>query len=565
MKKTLALLLALVMLFAMFAACGKKDSNTGSNSDSNTGTNKPISDDGSVSTKTDTIDIDSADTITYPSDDATFKFAMNTEIGYLTQTGHAFGSTGTASLFFGESLLRWNSDTNEVEPFIAESWEWIDDVTLRVKIRDDVTSINGDPFTAHDVIFSWQWGNETAALKQYFNFFDYDKTKAVDDYTVDFVVNTPYPFLPLDLCHGVYHVACEKSVNDLGGKDAMAMNPNACTGPYKMTKLDEVSQVCYAERREDYWGIMPYYKYLEIYSVTDANTRAMGIEAGDYNFAMNPSAASVSAADGKTSKAWYVAGAGRFASFSFNTQHEPLNVKEIRQAIALAINYDAVLAIAGGGNGILSDSAFSSPLNPYSYTEATDPDNCYLGRTDVELAKQKLTEAGYADGFSFKCNYKNSDAVITNCAELVKNQLAQIGIDLELSPVDAATFTAIGRTSDWDSIMTINGNPNPKRTILPFDPRLDTASTTSWVGTAWAPTDIDVGDIIDRCLQTVDDDERMKAFTEMNDICREYVPQIILYCPFITFLSSSDIVNVPVGSQGGPDVCRIFPAEYIEG
>lgn len=113
--------------------------------------------------------------------------------------------------------------------------------------------------------------------------------------------------------------------------------------------------------------------------------------------------------------------------------------------------------------------------------------------------------------------------------------------------------------------MTINGNPNPKRTILPFDPRLDTASTTSWVGTAWAPTDIDVGDIIDRCLQTVDDDERMKAFTEMNDICREYVPQIILYCPFITFLSSSDIVNVPVGSQGGPDVCRIFPAEYIEG
>ena len=578
MKKALALVIALVMVFALFAGCSKSDSKaeTGKTDNTPSGSSSASASTGTAakpgtsveaaaeSTHTETVDLASEEVSVHPSDDATFRFALNTDIGYLTQTGHAFGSAGTGTLFFGESLFRWNSDTCEVEPFIATGAEWIDDTTLRVKIRDDITSVLGDPFTANDILFSFQWGNETAALAQYFNFFDMDNTKVVDDYTIDLAVKAPYPFLTLDLCHGVYHVACEKSIETIGGKEAAAMNPNGLTGPYKMTKLDEVSQVCYAERRDDYWGVMPYYKYLEIYSVTDANTRAMGIEAGDYDFAMNPSSASVAAADGKSSKGWYIAGAGRFCNFAINSDHEPLNIKEVRQAMALAINYEAMVQIAGGGNGMVSDSAFSSPINTFSYTEAKNPDNCFLGRTDLELAKQKLADAGYADGFTINCYYKSTDPVISNCADLLKNQLGQISINLELQPIDNATFNSITRTADWDTHLSTNGNPNPKRTLTPLDPRLSPQTATGWAGASWADG-LDVGTLIDKCVQTVDDAERMKAFEEFNDLCREYVPQIILYCPYIQFLSSPAITNVPVGSQGGPECCRIFPAEYIEG
>ena len=574
MKRIIAVCLLIVMCLALFAACGKKDdtktdtskpASSGTTAPASTGTTKPpaSNDAKDVTVGTETVDLSKEELTVHPSDDATMKFALNTEIGYLNQVGHSFGAAGTGTLFFNECLFRWNSDSCEVEPFIATGYEWIADVTMRVTLRDDVTSIAGDPFTADDVIFSWQWGAETAALTQYFNFFDMEKTKAVDKYTVDFVVKTPYPFLILDLCHGVYAVAVEKSVNDLGGKEAAAMQPNSATGPYKMTKLDEVAQVCYAERRDDYWGIAPYYKHLEIHSVPDANTRAMGVEAGDFTFAMNPSAASVDAADGKSSKAWYIAGAGRFANLALNSDHEPLNVKEVRQAMGLTINYEAMVAIAGAGHGLISDASFSSPLNTFSYTPVSDPDKCFIGKTDVERAKQLLKDAGYADGFTIDCYYKSNDAVISNCAALAQNQLGQVGITLDLQPVDSATFSSITRTSDWDTHMSINGNPNPKRTITPFDVRLDASKATGWFGASWAPADIDVGAIIDRCMQTVDDDKRMEAFKEMNDLTREYVPQIVMFCPYITFLTSPDIVNVPVGSQGGPECCRIFPQAYL--
>ncbi len=564
MKRTLALILALLMAVSLFAACGKKDADTKKDDKPASGANTVSTLDSASSVKDTVLGTQQEaidETKVHPSDTATIKVAWNMEPGGMTQPGHPFGANMNPSYIFGQCLLKWDGAKNEVAPLIAESWEWLDDVTLRLKLRKDVTSIAGDPFTAKDVVFTWNWNHETASLASYYNIFDYEKTKAVDDYTVDIVLLEPYPFLTIDLAHTAYIVACEESVNRIG-KDKTNLDPSAQTGPYKLTRWDE-GQCVYAERRDDYWDTLPYYKYVELWTVTDNNTRAMGVEAGDYDIAMNPSTtATLSAENSPTAKAWFMAHAGTMANFVFNSDLEPLNVKECRQAVALSINYEAHLQVALSGKGVLTDCCLYNPYNEY-YTPVTNPEKNFM-KYDPELAKQKLKDAGYPDGFTINCKYRSNEAMTVTSAEMLKNQLGEVGITLELVQQESAAWYTDMRAGDWNTHLSVGGNPNPKRNITSIDgTRIDHNAATGSCGKNWAPDGIE--ELIDRCLKTVDDAERMKAFTELNDVCREYIPMVILYCPWKTVITSKDIVGFNLTSMGAVDVCSVYPQEYIDG
>ncbi len=546
MKKTLALVLALLMVFTLFAACGKKSD----------GTVKP----------TDTGIVTEPGTTTegpfYPSDDATLILAFNAEPAGMTQPGHSYASTMNPSYIFGETLIYWDSDINDIVPKLATSWEWVDDLTLRLTLRDDVTSINGDPFTASDVVYTFNLNNKTPALAAYYSLFDYENTKVVDDYTVDIALKKAYPFLINDLAHNAYIMCVEASVEAIGF-DKTIDDPSAQTGPYKLTKW-ETGQCVYAERRDDYWGQLPYYKNIEIWTVTDGTTRAMGVEAGDYNLAFNPAVSAVLNAEGSdVLKAWQTPAPGRYANFVFNSDREPLNVKEVRQAMALAINYDAVLQIAYGGAGELADTSCFSPYNQMAYTEASAGiENCMLA-TDVEAAKAKLAAAGYADGFTINCVYRPNDPQTDSSATLLQNQLGAIGITLELRPMENAAFFTEVRSGNWDTHLSVAGNPNPKRAMSQFDPRIDHNAASGSAGQNWYPDNDYLTALVDKCLFTVDDTARMAAFTEFNDICREYAPAVILYCPYASNLTSSDIYHLGLDTMGTVNFLTLYPAEYV--
>ncbi len=308
---------------------------------------------------------------------------------------------------------------------------------------------------------------------------------------------------------------------------------------------------------------MPYYKYIEMWTVTDATTRALGVEAGDYQFAANPSQTAVAAAkDSDKMKGWYLPSAGRIANMVFNSDSEPLNIMECRQAVALAINYEAQLAVAASGEGMLSDCALYSPINEY-YTPASNPDKNFI-KYDPDLAKEKLVEAGYPNGFTIDCKYRTTEAMTISSAEMLQNQLAAVGITLELVPMEAAAWYADMRAGNWDTHLSVGGNPNPKRSIMTCDGnRIDHNAATGSCGKNWAPEGME--DLIDRCLMTVDDAARMAAFTEFNDVCREYIPMVLLYCPYTAYLTSPEIVNIGTNSYGGPNFCTTYPAEYLEG
>jgi len=572
-KKITVLILALVMIFSI-VACNKTTdnpvntpapTNTPAPPSTTTPDNKPPTGNqppsGSPSPTGGEQPAEPPAPSVHPSANAKLRIAFASEPSTLTQPGFAFAQAATPGYIFGETLLGWDSERNDVRPKLATSWEWVDDLTLRLKLREDVTSIAGDPFTASDVVYTFKLNNETTTMAAYYNFFDYEKTKAVDKYTVDLVLKRPYPFLIADLAHNAYIMCVEKSHKAISNP---MEDPSSLTGAYRLVNW-RTNEVVIAERRDDYWGDPPYYKTIEIWTVTDTNTRTMGVEAGDFDFAWSPLLTAIDLADGVKTKAWHTPTAGRYQNFQLNTDNEHLAIKEVRQAIALAINYEALLKIANNNNGVFSDASCFSPYNPMAYTPPTPGKPNFLSQTNVEKAKQLLADAGFpGGGFTIDCVYRPQEAQTATSAELLKNQLGQIGITLELRPCDNATFFEQVRAGTFDTHISVAGNPNPKRCMSQLDPRIGHNAASGSCG-EWYPNSQYLYDLVDKCLFTVDDAARYAAFTEFNDLCREYVPQIILYCPYASNFTSGAIDHIELDIMGSVNLAYIWPADYITG
>ena len=578
MKRALAVVLALVMVLALFAACGEKkaaetktDTQTPAQTQTPTQTPTQSTDKsgaGQTATGTSTttqsvVDLTTVEQL-HPSDDAVLNVATNQEPGALTMPGHAYGADMLAAQFFFEQLLKWDSDTNSPGPWLATEWEWTDDLTLKLKLREDVTSIAGDPFTANDVIFTWNLNNETTALASYYGFFDYENTKALDDYTVQLALKKPYPFLLIDLTNIAYDIAVEKSYKATADPNE---DPKSGTGPYKLVEWHHGVYV-EVERRDDYYGDMPYYKYINFYTVTDSATRVMGVEAGDYNMCTKPTTSQALACkDNPNLKVWSVAGPGSCESFVMNSDHEPLNSKEARQAIALAIDYDSIVQIACSGQGETTDSLFAK-FHPYYCAPSEGAPN-YI-RYDPDLAKEKLKEGGFPDGFTVNLKYRTSDDTTVKSAESIQYMLREVGITVELIPQDSAVWYADMRAGDWDIHMAIGGNPNPKRNINTLDGhRVTHQANTGTTGQQWqleVPGGYEyVEGLIDGCMTTIDEAKSREYFQELQDLVREYVPMLVICVPYSLTITTADIINFGRDSMGSELLVSTYTQEYIDG
>ena len=574
MKKTVALLLAMVMLVGIISACGKKEDsgnvspgttsspNPGTTSNPNPGTTGNPSPGTTSNPSPGTTGNPSPGTTDKPAEkvnpsDKTLNIAFSSQPNSWQQLTMPIGSVNVALQIdvLYDTLINYDSDTGGLLPNLATSWEWINDLTLRLKLLEGVTSINGDPFTADDVVYTIKAGCEEITLASYYSaILDPDNTKAVDKYTVDIAVKEKYPFLPLDLTHNAYQMSVEASVNAAGGLAATRTNPISGTGPYKMVEHVD-SQYAKFERRNDYWGTLPYYKTVVLYFVPDSNTRGMGLEAGEYDYIQRPSSAICNSLKNDPDYKVLYSKNEAVVIFPMNSNREPFNIKEVRQAIALAIDYNAILQVAIGGAGETVNSPFSPTSQAYHPINPSKPN--YLGKYDPAAAKQKLIEAGYPNGFTMSITYRSNDSIWVNSAEIIQNNLKAIGITVNLNPVDNAVFYTDSETGNHDSLIWTQQNPNPRRMIQILDDRYIQCN----VEAGWITQDI--MDLFDRGLTELNDDARYKIFGEITDILREQVPLVPLVQANTAHLMNSKIIHFKTCSYGVIKVESVWEEGYL--
>lgn len=317
-----------------------------------------------------------------------------------------------------------------VTPELADSWEWVDDNTMRWHLREGVTFHNGEPFNAEAVKFSLErimdeatgspW---RASLVAWF-----DHVNIVDDYTVDVVSKFPTVSQLLEV--GRMPMVPPGYIEEVGD-DGFAANPVGA-GPFKFVEWIKGDRVV-LEANPDYWSGAPAVQRLIFRVIPEATTALAEIEAGTLDVATIPPEA-CAALEGNEFAHCVSARSIQNVRVSFTKGMED---PALRKAIAHAINVDSIIENIMGGRAVKS----VGPMSQLVWGSSPDlPGYAY----DPELAKSILAEAGI-DPTTLTIPLSFAEGRIQKgreVAEAIAADLALIGIDVELRPSEYGVWFA---------------------------------------------------------------------------------------------------------------------------
>ena len=332
-----------------------------------------------------------------------------------------------------EGLVLRNNVTGEFDPLIAESWEQIDDLTIRFHIRHDIVDHAGNPFNANDVYFTVQRGCASTLKSYVWSAFDPEGCVVIDDYTVDIATKEPFAPAMQYLCNNGALMVSQKAVEDAASLDEYGRNPTGGTGPWKFVEWVAGDRIV-LERNEDYYGDKPYFKNLVIRNITDDTTRAMSLESGDIDFNIKVASAQLENLRENPRVDVYDVTSTTLTYMCFNVANGgPWADARVRQALRYALDLDPMVNLAFSGAAVTADSIYCSSLSCY-----VKPDEAHTYTYDVEKAKALLAEAGYPDGFEINLWTNENQSRIDLC-DMIQNAWAQIGVTANVQILDFAT------------------------------------------------------------------------------------------------------------------------------
>ena len=319
---------------------------------------------------------------------------------------------------------------DQMAPCLAESWKMAPDgLSYAFTLRKDVLFHNGEPLTADDVKFSLERyrGSSSKTLKERVAGVDIH-----DQHRLTIRLNEPWPdFLTFYAgATGAGWIVPRKYVQQVG-EDGFKKAPVGA-GPYKFVSFTPgVELVC--EAFEGYWRKPPAVKRLVFKVVPDEATRLAALQRGEVDIAYSirgELADELTRTPGLALKA--AVGSATFWLY-FADQWDaqsPWHDQRVRLAANLALDHKTINQALTLGYSRLTNSVF--PENFDYYWQPPDP--VY----EAARARKLLAEAGHARGFDAGDYY--CDASYANIAEVVLNNLREVGIRVKLRPLERAAF-----------------------------------------------------------------------------------------------------------------------------
>lgn len=350
-----------------------------------------------------------------------------------------------ANLFQGLTRIGRNG---EVLPSLAESWEVSDDGKIYTfNLRSGVTFHDGTTFDAEDVKFTLDRAraeDSTNAQKQLFAAID--TVEVIDPETVKITLSSP---------QGAF-------LYNLGWGDAVIVAPESAetnkekpigTGPFKFEKWAKGSSISLV-KNADYWGEPVALEKAEFRVVPDAAAAIPALLSGDVQaFPQMPVGDALSQIESDPRFVVAIGATEGETILSTNNGKEPFNNIKVRQAIAHALNREEIIAGNGTGYGTPIGSHFSPANEAYVDLTGTYP-------YDPAKAKALLAEAGYPDGFKATLKLP-PPAYARDGGQVVASQLRQVGIELEIIPVEWAQWLEqVFKNKDYDLTIVSHTEPN---------------------------------------------------------------------------------------------------------
>lgn len=351
-----------------------------------------------------------------------------------------------------ETLFKLSKDLRP-EPWLASGARQLDEKTWEIILRQGVKFHNGALMDASAVKASLERALTKSPVAK--AVLDVARIEVKNPSTVIIVTNNPSPILPGLLTEPASAIV-DAAAAEAMGDNAFAERP-VLTGPFKVERL-QIDRELVAVRHREYWGPLPLVGRVIISYLPDNNTRVLALQSGDIDIAQYIAPESVPTVKGVAILAVVPATPVALEFIYLNFRRGPWKEARVREAIALAIDREALVKAVMHGLGVAATSPF-----PPAFLECRQ---LQVRPFDPAKARQLLTQAGYqdrdGDGYVEKDSQPLTMTLLTYrqrpelvpMAEAVQASLKAIGIKVDVRMVEQ--INAVLAQGDWDGGMYFN-------------------------------------------------------------------------------------------------------------
>ncbi len=438
-------------------------------------------------------------------------------------------------------------------PQLAASWKNLDNLTWEIKLRKGVVFHNGAPFTADDVIFTWERVPNVPNSPNSFSQFtrNVEKIIKVDDHTIQMKTATPTPMLPNDMAN-VYIVSAS-AAKGMTTQDFNSGKAAIGTGQYELVEWKNGEQLV-LKRFEQYWGPKPTWAKVTERVIAKDPTRLAALLSGQVDaidavpsadLARIKSDGKFSLFRGPAALVHYIALDSARDVSPFVTAKDgkpldrnPLKDMRVRKALSLAINRALIVQRIMDGSGIPASQLLGEQFPGSLKGLKADP-------FDLIKAQALLKEAGWTDGFRIVLHATNdrypNDASV---AQAIAQMWTRLGLKAEVETLPGSLFFSRASRQDFSAFAAQYGAEEAANSL-----RALIATTTPAKGFGTANRTRYSNSVVDQllgdALQTMDDERRDELLGRAIRFAMNDQPLIPVFYPIFDFAAKKGMVVTP--------------------
>lgn len=454
-----------------------------------------------------------------------------------------------------ETLVNFKPGTLELTPGLAESWTPNDDATVwTFTLRQGVKFHDGTAFNADAVVFNLQRfadptfefgyraeGNTFSIFPYIFGGFQGEPSslwagvEKVDENTVNVILTRPTPLFPNLIAASYFGISSPDAIKAAGIKYGTPEGGAVGTGPFQFTEW-QPGQSLTLTRFDGYWGEPAKLPGVVVRFIADAPERLAELQAGSIDLTTDLAPEALTTIQNDPNLALTPLEPFNIAFLSLNLNNKPFDDPKVRQAIAYAIDKQAILDSFYGGVGAIADDFLPETLG------WARPTTLEAYPYDPAKAKALLAEAGYPDGFSTVVLSDTTEIPLElwyipvsrpyfptpqPIAEAIATYLADVGIQVEL------------KTEDW-GVYLKNWNAGAKNGLVQLGWTGDYGDPNNFLYTQFGPSSAtqsgykneEVWKLLEEAGAAPTLDEATALFQQAGVLINQDLPRIpILHAP----------------------------------
>lgn len=423
---------------------------------------------------------------------------------------HKAVAAGTKEILFNifEGLVKADSK-GDLIPAVAESYIISEDgKTFTFTLRSGVKFHDGTDVTADDVLFCIAKNADASNGEPLISAFsNIDEYKADGNNIVISLKEADPDFLQYMTMAIIPKANDKADTNPIG------------TGPYKYVSRSAQENII-LKAFDQYWGEKAYISDVTLKICANADSIVMDLLGGSIDFFARITSAQV--AQLQNADFEILEGTMNLVQAMYlNNDFEPFKDVRVRQALCYAVDQKEIIDICFDGKGSPVGSSMFPAFGKYYIEETNDVYN-----TDIDKAKELLTEAGYPDGFSFSISVPSNYQPHIDTAQVIVEQLKKIGVDAKISLIEWDSWLSdvyVGRNYEA-TVVGVDASSMTARAMLE---RFDSESSKNFVNFKSEKYD----ELIRKAIASTDDEEKTKLYKECewvltNEAANVYVQDL---------------------------------------